>query len=741
MDSVLDFLNRINTDAGFRHEVQMTTLIVGMLFASVHLVTMFVTRWGDQRATSKSLIFSIILHVACGTGIWATMKDVKSEPVVEKKKKPPKPPPTLVVRFDGIDTFETKKAGNTPLFRKLPPTKQLAMTRRETLPHSLQNLPQPKRRANKPDQPRLDDPNIRSNPNLPAAMPKVEHGPRGPFAKQSVTPNRIRDEAAIKRPQPSNPSPKQVKRIPINRPAQTRDKVLREMSQGAVDETSNRLNLDNRIAMLDSRKNRISPFKTGKKKPIIRKRRSPLRSSADSNNTGVNARRITKGTAGNNPQPKRIVAMRSRVDDGAPNGGSQRYKPNLSPKSTQRTPSRILASRRRPAIKSLRNGPRPNVLRSRSRIPARRSSNLPATYRLRSLANRKATAEKHGGTDASERAVEAALKWLAANQNAAGYWDADAYGSGKVKTDENGVDRRYAGRNADTGLTALSLLAFLGAGYTHEEGPYSKTVDKAIRWLISQQRSDGFLGGKATHYAKMYCHGMATYALAEAYGMQTDPTVDTRIRGPLKRAIAYILANQNPDDGGWRYIKGQRSDLSMFGWQLMALKSAEIAGLTVPRDSKVKMVKFLKALSFGKNKGLASYQKGYKITATMTAESLFCKQMFRIPREHPACKEAVGYMLARLPRRAKLNLYYWYYGTLAMYQYGGPEWKKWNDAVRSALVAEQITRGKNAGSWDPKGPWGPYGGRVFSTAVSALCLEVYYRFLPLYQMSGKERVQ
>jgi hypothetical protein len=121
----------------------------------------------------------------------------------------------------------------------------------------------------------------------------------------------------------------------------------------------------------------------------------------------------------------------------------------------------------------------------------------------------------------------------------------------------------------------------------------------------------------------------------------------------------------------------------------------------------------------------------------MTAEALFCKQIFRIPRDHPACTEAVEYLMDRLPRRSKLNLYYWYYGTLAMFQYGGPEWKKWNDAVRAALVAEQTTTGENAGSWDPRGPWGPYGGRVFSTAMSALCLEVYYRFLPLYKISGR----
>ncbi len=235
----------------------------------------------------------------------------------------------------------------------------------------------------------------------------------------------------------------------------------------------------------------------------------------------------------------------------------------------------------------------------------------------------------------------------------------------------------------------------------------------------------------------MYCHGMATYAMGEAYGMQSDPTVDTRLRKPLAKAVAYILETQSTRDGGWRYLKGQISDVSMFGWQLMALKSAETAGIAVPDAAKRKMIQFLLDHSSGKNKGLASYQKRYKVSETMTAEALFCKQIFRIPRNHPASKEAAEYLLARKPRRSKLNLYYWYYGTLAMFQYGGGEWKQWNDAVRAALVAEQTTSGANEGSWDPKGPWGRYGGRVYSTALSALCLEVYYRFLPLYKMSGQ----
>ncbi|HBN74959.1 MAG TPA: hypothetical protein DD473_03875, partial [Planctomycetaceae bacterium] len=82
-------------------------------------------------------------------------------------------------------------------------------------------------------------------------------------------------------------------------------------------------------------------------------------------------------------------------------------------------------------------------------------------------------------------------------------------------------------------------------------------------------------------------------------------------------------------------------------------------------------------------------------------------------------------------------LYYWYYGTLAMYQFGGEEWNQWNGQVRELLIAKQRKQGPLAGSWNPDGPWGGYGGRIYSTALATLSLEVYYRFLPLYRINDQ----
>lgn len=430
----------------------------------------------------------------------------------------------------------------------------------------------------------------------------------------------------------------------------------------------------------------------------------------------------------------------------------------------------------------------------------RRRATRPATYKLRNLEQRKDAAEKFGGTAESEAAVELSLKWLGSIQSGDGHWDAETYGAGRVRVDDQGVNRQYAGRDADTGITALVTLSFLGAGYTHEDGKYALNVDRALDWIIRQQDADGSLAGGAGHYAKMYCHAMATYALAEALGMQDDiimgPIVDPimlsaggyvaqavaasmmsqsafsphatvavmnaavanqteliaydvrkvddiRLRAALLRAITFTISQQDPRSGGWRYKFGQEGDVSMFGWQMMSLKSAAIAGVAIHPTVRQKMIEFLNSVRQGDNGGLFGYRRSVKeegvdsepVTPVMTAEALFCQQMLGYPRESAASREAVQYLLRNMPRLSELNMYYWYYGTLAMYQYGGQPWEAWNRVVRDTLIAQQRTSGEFAGSWDATGPWGRYGGRLYSTAISTLTLEVYYRLLPLYRMN------
>lgn len=352
---------------------------------------------------------------------------------------------------------------------------------------------------------------------------------------------------------------------------------------------------------------------------------------------------------------------------------------------------------------------------------------LPKLYQARMAPNRQQWAAHYGATQETEKALQAALAWLAANQEPDGRWDAARHGAGKELL-VGGRNRQGSGAQAHTGTTGLALLAFLGRGYTHQQGEYQKTVARGLEYLLRSQAPDGNLAGPADFYAFMYCHGIATLALGEAYGMTQDP----RLREPLRQAITYTLAAQHPEQGGWRYRPREAGDTSQLGWQLMALKSAELAGLRIPPTTTQAAWRFLQSVSSGRQGGLASYRALETPNPAMTAEALVCRLFLGQPPSHPACQEASQYLLQHLPGQSEANLYYWYYGTLAMFQMGDPYWSTWNQALQKTLLARQQTSGSLAGSWDPDTRWDNYGGRVYSTALSALCLEVYYRYLPLY---------
>lgn len=733
--SIQEFVDRqlVANDLS-REDMWRGILFFALLFAFAHLLTMLVTRWGDHKATSKSLFFSLLAHLVLGIGlllmkpIQNTIADIIDEPLPMK---------ITDVYVEGEEQMEKRDSGNTPIWEKPPEKVDVELARTERVPIELKPLQSPQRQDQPLEQPDISPPDIRSLPHQKVVIPKAEDaGQVGPRI-EAVTPLKIETEAAESKPEVVIPSLTNNRTTQV-RPGERMEKIERAPTRGTVDRIETQLTPHKKLASIDAPKDASAYLKRMKKQNEISRRGGPAPSTIQSDLTGTTAEKVTKGAVGSSPVRPRFSRTNRRTPRSTPTGSLERFRPERTARTENPLPGRVLASRSGVPLMTPRTGLTPNVKRPNfNAVRSRKDAVVPSTYQLRKREQRKNAARKYGGTDESERAVELALKWLAAQQTKEGYWDADAHGAGTVKEDEEGVDRKNAGIRADTGLTALTVLCFLGAGYTHEEGLYSENIERALRWLIKQQDDKGFLGGDATHYAKMYCHGMTTYALAEAYGLQNDPAMDIGLRKTLTKAVAYIADQQNPKDGGWRYLKGQSSDMSMFGWQLMALKSAEIAGVPVPSPTKKLMVKFLKDRSKGKDNGLAAYRTEMDVSATMTAEALFCKQMLGINRNNPSSKEAVNYMMERMPNRKEYNLYYWYYGTLAMYQYGGKPWKKWNETLRTRLVKDQRTSGKRTGSWDPVGVWGPYGGRLYSTALSTLCLEVYYRFLPLYQMGGQ----
>jgi hypothetical protein len=217
-------------------------------------------------------------------------------------------------------------------------------------------------------------------------------------------------------------------------------------------------------------------------------------------------------------------------------------------------------------------------------------------------------------------------------------------------------------------------------------------------------------------------------------------TGDRRLEPAVTRAVQYCLAAQHPTSGGWRYRPGDTGDTSQLGWQLMALASAEQAGIHVPLQTWGRIDRFLHSVRRGNYGGLASYRPDSPASTSMTAEALYCRLLLadvvgdRI--DESAAHEASDQLLAALPDAERINLYYWYYATLALHhqhprnERTAADWNAWNDALTKTLVSTQVSGGNDAGSWDTNTVWGGYGGRVYTTAMAAMCLEVYYRYAP-----------
>jgi hypothetical protein len=360
----------------------------------------------------------------------------------------------------------------------------------------------------------------------------------------------------------------------------------------------------------------------------------------------------------------------------------------------------------------------------------------------------------NGGSDRTEKGVFAALRWLARHQNGDGSWSASGFSHACL-------DGRCSGTGEsdyDTGVTSLSLLAFLGAGYTpmskhdkHMDDPdysgpdlqFGETVKRGLQWLVAHQDPEGCVGERGMKY--MYNHAVAALALSEAWGMWPAPIV----HDPAQKAIDFLVASQNPGKG-WRYsAKCGDNDTSVTGWAVMALKSAELSELAFPPAVYAGALAWL-----GEATDQSGYYRvGYNARDTgkvyvpgknelfadhpsMSAVAVMAR-IFMEKKRQPALT-AVNFLAADLPawKPGQVDFYYWYYASLALFQYDGPTgafWKKWNEPMKAALLPNQKTSGCERGSWDPSADrWGFEGGRVYASAINALTLEVYYRYANVF---------
>lgn len=367
-----------------------------------------------------------------------------------------------------------------------------------------------------------------------------------------------------------------------------------------------------------------------------------------------------------------------------------------------------------------------------------------------------ALAKRLGGSDESERAVARSLLWLRMHQGPDGRWSLHKYHTYDKRCDCQTPAEREKNKDGpillpdDVSATAMGVLPFLAAGHHHlGQKEESKAVALALRFLLSRQKVDGSKddGKFESDNFTMYTQGLASIAICEAYGMSNDP----KLRDAALRAVKFIVKAQNTQLGGWRYEPGTSSDTSVVGWQVMALKSAQMAGLPVPAGTLENAARWLDLAQYKEKRpgGRTILKYAYAVNlddpsapggpATTAAGLLSRLYLGWGPRNADMILGCDYLMEAGVPpegfqRGQPANIYTWYYAAQVMHHMGGEYWQKWNPRMREYLIQSQDREGHKAGSWDPTPDvWGRRGGRIYTTALSALTLEVYYRHLPLYR--------
>ena len=377
-------------------------------------------------------------------------------------------------------------------------------------------------------------------------------------------------------------------------------------------------------------------------------------------------------------------------------------------------------------------------------------SNLGNQFAGRSAGTRQRMLSEQGGNPLSEAKVGEGLEWLALHQAQDGHWslhDFNNHAREKPRPAGKIIHcncEAGTGQRNDIAATGFGVLPFLAAGVTHKAGKhtqkdYSKTVEGAINWLMGKQAQNGSFS------SDMYAHGIAAIAMCEAYGLTSDP----RIKLSAQRALNFIVFAQDNAGGGWRYgpKPADGGDTSVTGWQLMALKSGQMAGLSVPKNTLKLADRFLDAVEStpkgapaGDKGGNFGYRPGQPPTITMTSVGLLCRQYSGIGPKNPALQSGVKKLREQPPGKND-NIYYLYYATQVMHHMQGDSWRFWNlgpkgdgkGGIRDTLILKQ-DKGNTPQHPHQAGSWGgSQGGRIMATSLSLLCLEVYYRHLPLYR--------
>ncbi len=343
---------------------------------------------------------------------------------------------------------------------------------------------------------------------------------------------------------------------------------------------------------------------------------------------------------------------------------------------------------------------------------------------------RRELGQKYGATPESEEAVELALKYLAAHQRRGGGWSFDL---SLQPCDGRCSNSKLAGQDPtpSTAATGLAMLAFMGAGYTHQSGPYAENLHNAIYYLRNAYGETE--SGYDWQQGSMYGHGIALMALAEALSMTTDEEeYDTLLKDLVEMGTLFTVIAQHPN-GSWGYTPGSPGDTTLTGWQILSLLAAKRNHIALRSHTLRDAKDFLLTMQ-----GEKAFSFGYrtpKAEPTTTAIGLTMMLYLGESPHTTAMHLALSDVVERGP--AKTNIYHDYYATLALHHARHYGWDEWNQQLRDHLVASQVKTGHEAGSWHFDNHWGNIGGRLYTTAMCAMTLEIYYRYLPLYESMEK----
>jgi Ca-activated chloride channel family protein len=312
------------------------------------------------------------------------------------------------------------------------------------------------------------------------------------------------------------------------------------------------------------------------------------------------------------------------------------------------------------------------------------------------------------GAGPREQAVQSRAPWLASHQRPDGRWS--------VSDTPTADDVRAPG---DVGATGLALLAFLGAGETHQSGSQRQTVRNGLRFLRDIQDSEGCIGSR-TCPRFVRDHALAALALTETYGL----TGSRVFKEPAQRSVAFALSQRSPD-GLWHgaAAAGDAFDAETTGWMLLLLQSARMAGFEVDSEATNSALAALDRLTDPATGRTANDDVA---TAVAVLSRILAG---RAPASQPLDAKGVDAFAAIAPSwaaKSSRDLAASYFAAVAAFQVGDATWRKWNDSMKVTLAARQIQdRSSDAyGSWNP-----PAGvGRAEATALSILALEVYWRY-------------